>query len=351
MWTKKGLTTSYLGVTIHFISKDGILERAVLDLILFPSPHTGEAIANFVNQVLLEWNISKSISVAVTDNGSSMIKAFKDAQFSIQPEPEETEDCAETETCQQSSVEVIQIIPSPETSDATFDQTQSNRSSIPQTQSESQIESEQPETEPPIPEDPTEMDLQDEEDLYLREEQELTELIDGLLTAPLSKRKIKRISCLSHSLQLVINSFDKFRNRRNGRPRFNQIIGKARQLVAKFNSSTKATPMLIAATKKKLIGDVVTRWSSTYLMLKRLIELRQAVSEICDKLVWDCLTNSEWCMIVSVVNLLEPFACYTQLVSSSKVVTFSSYYPAVSELRLSLKTVKLKSFLLRNFVY
>jgi hypothetical protein len=36
VWTKKDMTSSYLGVTIHFISKDEILERAVLDFIEFP---------------------------------------------------------------------------------------------------------------------------------------------------------------------------------------------------------------------------------------------------------------------------------------------------------------------------
>lgn len=79
-WAKKGLTSSYIGTTVHFISKEGTLESPVLDLKLLPSSHTGEVIAKLVKTVLDDWGISKVIPTAVTDNGSNIVKAFKVVQ-------------------------------------------------------------------------------------------------------------------------------------------------------------------------------------------------------------------------------------------------------------------------------
>lgn len=86
MWSKKGLTSSYIGITVHFISKEGTLESVVLDLILLDSPHTGKAIATLIKEALVRWKIEKNTSIAVTDNGSSMIKAFKDLKVMFDEE-------------------------------------------------------------------------------------------------------------------------------------------------------------------------------------------------------------------------------------------------------------------------
>jgi hypothetical protein len=135
-----------------------------------------------------------------------MIKAFKEAQFTVENEEEIIQHFVES-NIQEREDDLIEV-------NQTFDLPQSDQSFLPETpfSHESGSESIHASERAAEPEDPTEDQLQEEEDLYLREEQELTEIIDGLLTVPLSKRKIKRISCLSHSLQLVLNSFDKFRN-------------------------------------------------------------------------------------------------------------------------------------------
>ncbi len=88
MWSKKGLTSSYVGITVHFISKEGTLENVVLDVVLLPSPHTGKAIATLIKEALVSWKIVKNTSIAVTDNGSSMIKAFKDLKVMFDEEEE-----------------------------------------------------------------------------------------------------------------------------------------------------------------------------------------------------------------------------------------------------------------------
>ncbi|XP_045026298.1 uncharacterized protein LOC123470261 [Daphnia magna] len=68
-----------------------------------------------------------------------------------------------------------------------------------------------------------------------------------------------------------------------------------------------------------------------------LYELRQPVSQVCEELGWDELSNSDWIMLKSIIDLLRPFAAYTQLVSADKYVTFSSAVPCIEELKLHLQ--------------
>ena len=124
-----------------------------------------------------------------------------------------------------------------------------------------------------------------------------------------------------------------------------QVVKRARALVTSFNMSTVATPKLIKKTGKKLIKDVSTRWSSTYLLLKRLWELRKAIKEICDELGWDGLLPSDWMKIEQILKLLEHFAKYTQLVTASSTPTLCAVVPIVEELKLHLAKVILFYFI------
>lgn len=59
IWTKPGFSSSYLGITVHFISSGDRpkLESVVIELAQFPTPHTGTAIAKKIVDVLDEWGI------------------------------------------------------------------------------------------------------------------------------------------------------------------------------------------------------------------------------------------------------------------------------------------------------
>ena len=158
-----------------------------------------------------------------------------------------------------------------------------------------------------------------------------------IIVAQKKPKHIRHIPCLSHSLQLVMATFDKYRAEHLHNPSvipfFLKVIARAKKLVAKFNCSTKATPRLIEL-KKKLVGDVSTRWSFTYLLLKRLLELQDSVTIVCEELDMDGLLNTKWKLLT-----IEPFASYTQLVSAEKIVTFSAIVPCIEELRLHLEKV------------
>ena len=50
------------------------------------------------------------------------------------------------------------------------------------------------------------------------------------------------------------------------------------RLVKKVNKSVKATDMLIEKAGKKLVSDCPTRWSSTFLMISHLLEVKKYIT-------------------------------------------------------------------------
>ena len=166
--------------------------------------------------------------------------------------------------------------------------------------------------------------------------------------------KLRRLSCLSHRLQLVMSIFDnKFKfistrksnsksadeiaaSRRNT-PAFVKVIAKARKLASKINTSSIATPLLIKLAGKKLLSDVSTRWSSNYLVMNDMYHLRKPINDVCEELGWDSLSYTDWSLLKIIIDLLEPFASLTQLVSGDKYVTFSSVVPFLEDLKLYLE--------------
>lgn len=74
---------------------------------------------------------------------------------------------------------------------------------------------------------------------------------------PSMLRKIKRLGCYSHTLQLVLCHFDKFRNEKGQPLAFSKIVKKAEILVRKFNKSIMVTPLLINNFGMKLLGDSI----------------------------------------------------------------------------------------------
>ena len=85
----------------------------------------------------------------------------------------------------------------------------------------------------------------------------------GGTTAP----QFHRLPCVAHSLQLVIIAVDK-------QPSFNTIKGKAHNIVRNIRVSSVATQKLVSKCGKTVVADCPTRWSSTLLMLNRLLECK-----------------------------------------------------------------------------
>ena len=78
VWSKQGMTASFLGTTVHFFTHHDKKKYSItLACRRFPSPHTGDRIAELLESVLDEWEIPKEkVFRSLTDNGSYMIRAF-----------------------------------------------------------------------------------------------------------------------------------------------------------------------------------------------------------------------------------------------------------------------------------
>ncbi|KZS01454.1 Uncharacterized protein APZ42_001883, partial [Daphnia magna] len=155
----------------------------------------------------------------------------------------------------------------------------------------------------------SEIEMENEEVEFLQFERQASESLRTMFfrnEGETEEQYLKRLSCFSHRLQLVMAIFDKFRiyNARlpqigstHRLPVFATVISKARKLVSRFNTSSVATPLLISLSGRKLLTDVSTRWSSNYFVMDCLYQLRKPVSQVCQELGWDELSNSEWIML------------------------------------------------------
>lgn len=144
---------------------------------------------------------------------------------------------------------------------------------------------------------------------------------------------MRRIGCFAHTLQLIAQKFDEYKG-------FSNVLKQARKINSKVNSSTKATERLIQLCGKKLLKECRTRWSSTYLLLQRLIELREPLTVVLRELEWDDLAASEWRILMLIWSLLQPFAEFTTLVSGENFTTISSIIPTIMELNIHLEEVR-----------
>ena len=78
IWTKRGMTTSYLGLSAHFFSRhDHQRHFVTLAVRLFGHPHTAERGLSLLDEILNEWDFAQKLYVIITDNGSNMVKAFR----------------------------------------------------------------------------------------------------------------------------------------------------------------------------------------------------------------------------------------------------------------------------------
>ena len=90
---------------------------------------------------------------------------------------------------------------------------------------------------------------------------------------------VLRVSCFGHNLDLAIKKVLSFL-------RVQQALARCHSLVELFHRSWKKARDLrqkqeeLDLPQYKLMGDVPTRWESTYSMISRILEQQQAISAI-----------------------------------------------------------------------
>ncbi|KZS07318.1 Uncharacterized protein APZ42_028996 [Daphnia magna] len=274
-----------LRITVHYVSADKTLEEAVIEFIPFPPPHTRDAIGELVKRTFQEWNLK--VPIIVTDNGSNMVKAFKLDQSNHMEEIIKS-------VVNESNKESEEV--------SLYSDVDQNRDSNTEPDSDDRSKIDPHSDELSSEETHHEINIENEEVKYQQFENQLTDSLRTFINPTSSsspaedREELLRKPCISHMLQLVMAIFNKFKSSSTSN-----------------SNSTATVPAFV-----KVISSA-----------KRLV--------ICEELGWDGLSNSDWAMLKSIVDLLAPFALYTQLVSGSKYITFSAAIPTIEELKLHLE--------------
>lgn len=143
--------------------------------------------------------------------------------------------------------------------------------------------------------------------------------------------KLERVPCFIHTLQLVIHDALFVEKE------VVDILNKSRKIVGHFSHSSLACSRLkefqenLKTPCHKLIQDVVTRWNSTYYMLSRLHEQKQAVTAYAAEYDIPTLTAYQWHITENIIKVLKPFEEMTKQASSEQE-TIAYVIPAVTTL-------------------
>lgn len=153
------------------------------------------------------------------------------------------------------------------------------------------------------------------------------------------------IPCIAHCMQLSILAGLKAADS-------SSLLAKCRQLVGHFKHSSANTcelkssyASLVQPTDDvvfhKLQQDVVTRWNSTYLMLARLLEVKDAIMQYhIDRprnYSGPKLAESDWEKMVKYTSILGSLADATEYIGGEQYVTCSAVLPLEAYLRRLLK--------------
>ncbi|XP_036067046.1 zinc finger BED domain-containing protein 4-like [Oryzias melastigma] len=151
--------------------------------------------------------------------------------------------------------------------------------------------------------------------------------------------QIRQTICIAHSINLPVKkSCDPI-------TMLTDIRNKTQQIVTYFRSSTTAKEKLAQIQQQlgtplhKLINEVPTRWNSTYHMLERITEQKEAVWVSLASLRNDItpLTPEDFDVIEEILRVLSPFEQATRELSEEKRVSGSKVIPLMRMIHIELQ--------------
>jgi hypothetical protein len=165
----------------------------------------------------------------------------------------------------------------------------------------------------------------------------VTDNASNVTSAVKNLTSFEHVQCFAHTLQLCVNDgIKQF-------PQFNVVFEKAKAITTHFRHSAKDTKKLMSLEltfglqQLKLKQECQTRWNTRYLMLQRLLTVKEPVSAILinQTKIANLLPN-EWQMAEHIVTVLAPFERVTTIMSGAKYPTVSMVIPILNELKQSL---------------
>ena len=237
----------------------------------------GEKIFELTNDIISEWEIPfEKIHFVVTDNGSNMIKAFKQVRVMVEQQ------------------------------------------NVPDT------EAEEEEAEELLPEEEgIEQETDNEVEEFDRQEADSSTVF--------KVQGINRLSCFAYTLQLVVAKF-------NSNQWAKDVLSTAYKVVSNVNRSGKVTKELMQESGKKLVAHCVMRWTAAYLVVKRLLEVKDDLKPLLLKHNLTMLQPDDWENLESIAKLLYDFAMYTNMLGAQSYTTVSAVIPSYLDLMAHLNS-------------
>ena len=296
IWTSKNMKASHISVSCHWITKEWQRRDFILACTPFPDEHNADNIAEKLNEAFSIWGLNPS-SEAADANASTSTQA--PPSILVNDDDDDHQSSSTPQPLSQS-------------------QPQSQPQSKPQSQPQSQPQQSQSQSQPQL-DVPTKHTI----------------VRDGAKNMRNGCNQIKdcqNVQCVIHLLQLVVK--DALFEHHELKP----IITKCRDICRFVHQSSRATNefrriqmekqpgVTSKAQVKQLIGDVTTRWNSTYIMMRRILKLRDSLDAFmygqADLGKWThakCFSPNDWAQIEHAVTLLKPFYTYTDIMSSNKI--------------------------------
>lgn len=265
LWTKSD-QTPFLGLCLFYFDETEKRTRHILlALRQLPHPHTGDRIFDTVMSIFDEWSIPRSkLLKIVTDNGSNVLKAFKNLSAAVDYTGEniEIESDAESSSDEDGSG-----------SDDEIDHLLDNYDH--QLRCNLNLEDEESDNAETAAAEAESLEIHALNEESLENDISSFDKLDGQLQKEWHK---VHFSCTVHTLQLVVKSFEKA-------PAVNGLLKSALKLVAQITKSSKRSTNLKDLTGGyNLLKHCPTRWSSMYRLLERLLHLQEHVIQVRMKL-------------------------------------------------------------------
>ena len=146
----------------------------------------------------------------------------------------------------------------------------------------------------------------------------------------------QRLSCFGHNLDLSVN-----KGLNDDQMRVDMVLRKCRRIVAAFSQSWKRSNELSKVQEQnntpihKLKGDVSTRWGSTAVMVKRILEQKEAIRIVLSSdhatshlaITWQDID-----LLTSIESFLSPLEDLTDTLLGETHVTISVVKPLLEHL-------------------
>jgi len=292
-WTKKGLSSSFLGISACFFDPlSDQPQHALLDLDLIHHPHSGEKLSKCMDACMTKWEIPvEKVLLVVSDNGSNIVKAIRLLREAAQLVKQTTEQPG-----------FVDDFTPTVTADVEYD-------------ADGGIED-------------------NHEDDEIGYAVDMTDIVEDL--------PYRRLGCLCHTLQLLIKEV-------YNSDEYKEILEKARRLVGKVRKSSIAMQKIVSRCGKTVISDNTTRWNSTYLMVNRLLEIKVDLNEVLCEMKMDTLLTSEWVVLEDIKALLEPFREQTDILQTD-ATSLSNVIPSLLELECHMEQFPSSTTLIRSMM-